>query len=105
MRLGDVQEGKGGAPLIGGDAPGVAGVEMATVLWPEAPDQIDCRGTAVGLLEWRDTNVNEVGVGEGLVKEKKKARRQQFQVFVANVCLNVRLGGSPCSQGKECDDG
>ena len=95
MRLGDVQEGKGGAPLIGGDAPGVAGVEMATVLWPEAPDQIDCRGTAVGLLEWRDTNVNEVGVGEGLVKEKKKGTPSAIPSIRSQCMLECTFGRFP----------
>jgi hypothetical protein len=74
----NVQDGKGGAPLMGGVAPGAAGLEMATVLWPVAPDQMDCKGIAVGLVEWKETDVIELAitVTTGLAGAKEKKKRQ-----------------------------
>jgi hypothetical protein len=54
---GNIHDGKGGAPLTGGVAPGWAGEERLWVGWPVRTELIDVNGRAVGFVECSDARV------------------------------------------------
>lgn len=53
----DVHDGNGGAPLMGGVAPGVAGWDRLWVGWLDAAELMEVSGTAVGFVECSDAKV------------------------------------------------